>query len=143
MVLSLATSNAGLLTRMADSQFGLSNEGQFTEADQVKGHIQHHSYRQLEGTSFIITIIIIVAFGPVWIIHRQRELSRHPDPGPVCQVVPRCSPSSLFQLPDRGAWCFLVGLAFSFPVDARSGLDVWCRSLAFGGLTQSIFSVRL
>ena len=36
--------------------------------------------------------------------------------------------------------CFLGGLAFSFPVDSRSGLDVWYRSLAFGGCVQSISS---
>ena len=44
-----------------------------------------------------IIIIIIIAFGPCWSIVRLQELSRHPNPGPVSKLVPRCNPSSLFQ----------------------------------------------
>ena len=71
---------------------------------------------------------------------RLQELSRHPDPGPAYQVVPRCSPPSLIQPPDLGTRCLLGGLTCSFPVGSRSGLDMWYRSLAFGGGVQSISS---
>ena len=106
-------------------------------------------------------------FGPYWSTDRLQELSRHPDPGPISQVViiiiiiitilialsllehrpPTralhafrswaslssclvCKPTSLFQPRGRGARIFLGGLAVSFPVGSRSGLDVWCRSWA-------------
>ena len=46
-----------------------------------------------------------------------------------------------FQTPHRGARCFLAGIAFSFPMGCRPGLNVWYRSLAFGGCVQSMFSV--
>ena len=83
---------------------------------------------------------IIIAFGPYWSIGCLQELSRHPDPGPASQGVPRYNPSSLSQPPDHRARCFFGSLAFSFPVGSRSGFDVWYRSLAFGGCVQSISS---
>ena len=71
----------------------------------------------------------IITFGPSRSTGHLQELSRHPDDGPVSQVVPRCNPSSLFQPPDGGARCCSGGLAFLFPVGSRSGLDVWYRLL--------------
>ena len=70
-------------------------------------------------------VIIISAFG------RLHELSWHPYAGPASQVVSKCSPSSLFRPLDHGVKCFLGCLSVSFPLDSRSGLDVWYRSLGF------------
>ena len=56
-------------------------------------------------------VVIISPFGPYWSIGHLQELSRHPNPGPTSQVVPRYNPSSLFQPPDGGARCFWGGLA--------------------------------
>ena len=67
-------------------------------------------------------IIIIITFCPYWSIDHLQELSRHPDPGPASQVVPRYNKTSLCQPQGRDAMCFLGGLAFSFPAGSRSGL---------------------
>ena len=85
-----------------------------------------------------MNIIIIVVFGPYWSIDCLQELSMHPDTGPASS----CSgynPSSLFQPPDRSTRCLLSSLALSFNVGSRSRLDMWYRSLAFGGCVHFIF----
>ena len=50
----------------------------------------------------------------------QQEVSRHPDPGPASQVVPRCNPSSLFLPPDRGVRCYAC-----VNREAMAGVNVW------------------
>ena len=91
------------------------------------------------GTSVVI-IVIIIAFSPYLSIGHLKQLSKRPDPGQASQVVPRCNPS-LLQPPDRGTTCFLGGLAFSFPVGSKSGLNMLYRSSAFGECVQSISSI--
>ena len=81
--------------------------------------------------------IIIIAFCPYWSIGRLQEFSRHSNPGPASQVVPRCEPSSLFQPPGHGDRCFVGSLVFFFPMCSRSGFDVWCRLLPLEGVSNT------
>ena len=86
----------------------------------------------------VVIIIVVIAFGPYLCTGRLQELFKYLNPGPGSQVVPRCNPSSLSLPPNRGARCFMGGLAISFPEGSRSGHDVWYRSLAFGECVQFI-----
>ena len=54
--------------------------------------------------------------------------SSNPILGQPLNLSPGIKRTLFFQSPDRCARCFLGGLAFSFPVGSRSGLDVRCRS---------------
>ena len=64
-----------------------------------------------------------IAFGPYWSIGRRQDLSRHPNPGPASQAIPRYNKTSLFQPPGCGARCFLGSLVFSFRMGSRSRFD--------------------
>ena len=85
----------------------------------------------------IIIIIIIIAFG---------YLLEHRPPAKALQVSQswaKCPPGishplCFSLLRDRCAMCFLGGLAVSFPVGDRAGLDVGCWPLASRWRVQPI-----
>ena len=87
------------------------------------------------------TLIIIIAFCPYWSIGCLQELSRHPDPGPASQAVPRYNKTFVFSLQIMAtgvSWAALLSLFLWVP---SWGLTCDTGHLLFEGFVQSVPSV--